>query len=118
MSASLASPGPFTAHPITATVNSEFIVCKNSSTSFAIGIKSICVLPQVGHATSVGTPLYKLQSFSISFATFISFTGSSDSDTLNVSPIPSLNNIPSPILDFTVPLNSVPASVIPKCSGY
>ena len=96
---------------------SASIVCKNSSTSFAIGIKSICVLPHVGQATNVGEFLYKLQSFKISLATFISFIGSSESDTLSVSPIPSLSKIPSPMLDFIVPLNSVPASVIPKCNG-
>ena len=117
ISAWLASPGPFTAHPITATVISASIPCKNSSTSFAIGIKSICVLPHVGHAINVGESLYKLQSFNISFTTFISFIGSSDKDTLTVSPIPFLNKYPKPILDFTVPLNSVPASVTPKCNG-
>lgn len=67
MSASLASYGPFTAHPIT--------------------------------------------------ATFISFIGADESETLKVSPIPCLSQIPRPILDFIVPLNSVPASVIPKYSG-
>ena len=114
ISAFFASPGPFTAHPITATVISASIVCRKLSTSFAIGIKSICVLPQVGHATSFGAFLYKPQSFNISFATFISSTGSSDKEILNVSPIPCLNKTPKPILDFTVPLNAVPASVIPK----
>src|SRR5699024_5401999 len=109
---------PFTTHPITATVMSDSIFCKNASISFAIGIRSICVLPQVGQATNVGDFLYNLQSFKISFATFISFIGSSLKDTLNVSPIPSLNSTPSPILDFIVPLNSVPASVIPICNGY
>ena len=51
--------------------------------------------------------------FNISFATFISFTGSADSDTLIVSPMSSLNNVPKPILELTVPLNSVPACVTP-----
>ena len=90
---------------------------KNSSISFAIGIKSYWILPHVGHAISVGVFSYKLQSFNISFATFISFIGSAESDTLIVSPIPSLNKTPNPILELTVPLNSVPACVTPKCSG-
>ena len=41
-----------------------------------------------------------MQSFNISFATFTSFTGSSHKETLKVSPIPSLNNTPNPILDL------------------
>ena len=61
-------------------------VCKNSSICFAIGIKSIWVLPQVGQDIKVGVFLYKLQSFKISFATLISLTGSSESETLKVSP--------------------------------
>lgn len=96
----------------------DFIVLKKSSTSFAIGIKSIFVLPHVGHAISVGRLSYKLQSFKICFATFISSVGDAESETLNVSPIPFFSNIPSPILDAIVPLNDVPACVIPKCKGY
>ena len=61
--------------------------------------------------------LYNPQFLRISFATFISWTGLSDKDTLIVFPIPSFNIIPSPILDFIVPPKLVPASVIPKCNG-
>ena len=89
ISAFRASPGPFTAQPITATVISASMVCRNSSTCLAIGIKSIIVLPHVGHATKVGVFLYKPQSFKISFATFISSTGSSDKETLTVTISPS-----------------------------
>ena len=38
-------------------------------------------------------------------------------DTRMVSPIPSTNNIPKPITDFTAPTRKPPASVIPKCNG-
>ena len=117
ISACFASSGPFTPQPITATVIFLCIVCKKSSISFAIGIKSYCILQHFGKAISVGDS-YNLQSFNISFATFIYFTGSADSDTLIVSPMSSLNNVPKPILELTVPLNSVPACVTPKCKGY
>lgn len=81
-------------HPITATVISASIPCKNLSTSFAIGISFICVLPHVGQDISVGDFLYNLQFLRISFATFISSAGSSDNDTLRVFPIPSLKRTP------------------------
>lgn len=73
---------------------SASIPCKKLSTSFAIGISFICVLPHVGQDISVGDFLYNPQFLRISFATFISFTGSSDNDTLRVSPIPSLRSTP------------------------
>ena len=44
------------------------------------------------------TPLFlKFKDFKISFPTLISSKGSSDSDTLTVSPIPSNNKLPNPI---------------------
>ena len=49
--------------------------------------------------------------------TLISSTGSAAKDTRNVSPIPSANNIPNPMADFTAPARAPPASVIPKCKG-
>ena len=53
MSASRASPGPFTAQPRTATLMGAFIFEIYSSTSFAMLIKSISILPQVGHEINV-----------------------------------------------------------------
>jgi len=47
-----------------------------------------------------------------------SLTGSSDNETLKVSPIPSKSNVPSPIEDLILPEMKLPASVIPKCKGY
>ena len=64
------------------------------------------------------TPLFlRFKDFKISFPTLISSTGSSDRDTLIVSPIPSNSNVPSPIEDLILPGMKLPASVIPKCSG-
>ena len=56
--------------------------------------------------------------FKISFPILTSLTGSSDKDTLIVSPIPSINNIPKPIEDLILPGTKLPDSVIPKCKGY
>ena len=65
------------------------------------------------------TPLFlKFKDFSISFPTFISFTGSSERETLIVSPIPPRRSDPKPIDDFILPGKKVPASVMPKCKGY
>ena len=57
------------------------------------------------------------KAFKISMPTLTSFIGSSDKDTLIVSPIPSLRRLPIPMDDFTVPVIRLPASVIPKCKG-
>ena len=65
------------------------------------------------------TPLFfKPKLLSISKPAFTSSIGSADNETRIVSPIPSSNNKPKPIDDFTVPENNPPASVIPKCNGY
>ena len=64
------------------------------------------------------TPLdLKFKDFKISFPILISLTGSSDRDTLRVSPIPSNNKTPRPIDDFTLPGTKLPDSVIPRCKG-
>ena len=52
----------------------------------------------------VTTPLdLKFKDFKISFPILISLTGSSDRDTLKVSPMPSSNKTPNPIEDFALP---------------
>ena len=56
-------------------------------------------------------------SFNNVFATLISSTGSSLSDTRIVFPIPSYNKVPIPKLDLIVPPSLVPASVTPICNG-
>ena len=59
----------------------------------------------------------KFNDFKISFPTFTSLTGSSDKDTLIVSPIPLINKAPNPIDDLILPGKKLPASVIPRCKG-
>ena len=87
---------------------------KRFSTSSAILIRFICVLPQVGHETNCIPCFLKPSAISISLATFISSIGSLVSDTLIVSPIPSANKVPIPNVDLIVPLKTVPDSVTPK----
>jgi hypothetical protein len=118
ISASLASPGQFTAHHITATfISFQPNVCKKSSISSTIGIILYCNLPQVGQEIKFGF-LYNQKVERISFATQISGTGSPDKDTRIVSPIHSESNIHKPMEDFIVPTLTFPASVIPICNGY
>ena len=60
-------------------------------------------MPKLGQAIIFTPLLLRLRLFRISHPTFISSTGSDARDILMVSPIPSDNNIPTPIEDFTVP---------------
>jgi len=117
ISASRASPGPFTAQPNTATFKGTFNLEIYSSTSFAMEIKSISMRPHVGQEINVAILEARPKDFNSSRATFISSTGSAESEIRNVLPIPFDRMAPSPAADFTVPANSVPDSVIPKCSG-
>ena len=98
-----ASPGPLTTHPIIDRVIGVFICDNFSSSFFTISMTSNPCLAQEGQDI-IFTPLdLKLSDFNISFPIFISLTGSSESDTLIVSPIPSNNKTPKPIEDFTLP---------------
>ena len=117
ISASLASPGPFTAQPSTATLIGALIFEIYSSTSFAIEIKSISIRPHVGHEINVAAFDDQPNDFNNSRATLISSTGSADNEIRNVLPIPLDIIAPRPAADLTVPANNVPDSVIPKCKG-
>ena len=87
-SASYASPGPLTTHPITASFKSRSYPESIFSTFPARSIRLIHVLPHVGHETTSIPPFLKPRVLSISFAASISLTGSSVRETLIVSPIP------------------------------
>ena len=92
ISASRASPGPFTTQPITATLIGFVIPDNLCSTFSAILGKSILQRPQVGHEISVGPYSLRPNAFKISFATFTSFTGSPVKEMRNVSPMPSASS--------------------------
>ena len=59
----------------------------------------------------------KLSDFKISLPILTSLMGSSDKETLTVSPIPSIKSKPRPIDVFTLPGTKLPDSVTPKCKG-
>ena len=64
------------------------------------------------------TPLFRnLKDLSIPFPILTSYTGSSDKETIKVTPIPSNSNEPSPIEDLSLPDTKLPASVIPRWRG-
>ena len=112
-----ASPGPLTTHPIIDKEIGVFIWDSLSSSSLTVSITLKACLAQDGQEI-IFTPLFrKLSDLSISFPTLISSTGSSDKETLIVSPIPLRRSDPKPIEDFILPGKKVPASVIPRCSG-
>ena len=96
ISASLASPGPLTAHPRTATLIGALTLEMYSSTSFAMLIRSISIRPHVGHEISVAAFEARPNDFSSSLATFTSSTGSALREIRSVFPIPLLKIAPSP----------------------
>ena len=89
ISASLASPGPLTTQPMTATFTSRSISATISSTRVARPIRSILVRPQVGQETTSMPPVLSFSALRISLALFISSTGSPVRETRMVSPMPS-----------------------------
>ena len=116
-SASLASPGPLTSQPITATLIGLFICLNILSTSLASFLISTSALPQLGQAAKTAPSLRRSNDFSISIPDIISSTGESLKETLIVSPIPSYNKTPNPTALLILPDFAVPASVMPKCKG-
>ena len=108
-----ASPGPFTTHPIIDSVIGVLICESFSSKILTVSITLNACLAQDGHEIIL-TPLFlRFSDFKISLPTFISFTGSSERDTLIVSPIPSRRSDPKQIDYFIVPCKKLPSSVIP-----
>ena len=73
------------------------------SNCFTVSITWNACLAQEGHEI-IFTPLFlKFKDFKISFPTLISSIGSSESDTLTVSPIPSSSKLPNPIEVLMLP---------------
>ena len=120
ISASLASPGPLTTQPITATLTPSKPSMPETmvSTWFARWIRSIRVRPQVGHETTSTPPFLSPRVLRIWRADLISSIGSPVRETRMVSPMPWYKMIPSPTADLIFPENKVPASVIPTWRGW
>src|SRR2546425_318378 len=116
-SAIRASPGPFTAHPMTATLTGASIRASLRSTSWAMLMISTSARPQDGQATSWTPRVRSPKLLRISNPALTSSTGSAASDTRIVSPIPRARIAPIPAADLIPPVHAVPASVIPTCRG-
>ena len=88
-----------------------------SSSFFTTSITSKPWRAHEGHEM-IFTPLFlKFRDFKISLPILISLIGSSDKETLIVSPIPSIKSEPKPIEVFTLPGTKLPDSVTPRCKG-
>ena len=117
MSVIRASPGPFTTQPMMLRLIDVVIWASRSSSADTVLITSNPCRAQDGQEMIVTPRCRSPSDFSISKPTFTSSTGSADSDTRIVSPIPIHSRLPSPTADFTVPDISPPASVIPRWIG-
>ena len=72
---------------------------------------------QLGQETTRTPRVRRPSAFRISKPTRTSSSGSAESETRIVSPIPAHSRLPMPIAILTVPPISPPASVMPRCSG-
>jgi len=103
ISASLASPGPFTMQPITATSMEVFTSSSRDSSSFMVPITSKFCREQLGQAMKLIPRVLSRRLLRISKPTLISSTGSAASEMRMVSPMPSASSIPRPTEDLTAP---------------
>ena len=116
-SASRASPGPLTMHPITATRMGAVTFLSPSVTAFASWMTSTWARPQLGHEMMSNLRLRSPMYSSSLQPTLTSSTGGADRDTRIVSPMPSASSAPNARHDLMVPCHAGPASVTPRCSG-
>ena len=80
---------------------------------------SNCSRPHVGQAISTGPRSRSFSALRISQATLTSSSAwKVESEIRIVSPIPSASSVPRPTALFSEPDHFVPASVIPRCSGW
>ena len=84
----LASPGPFTTQPNIEMLIGFFISAYFFSILFTVLITSNCCLAHEGQEIIDNPDFLIPRDFNISIPTFISLIGSSDKETLMVSPIP------------------------------
>ncbi|MNT22911.1 hypothetical protein D3C72_1583130 [compost metagenome] len=130
--ASRLSPGPLTTQPITATCMSSTpgkrtrqagaCACSQPSIWLASDWKKVLVVrPQPGQAVTLGVKARSPIDCRICCATSTSRVrspfGSGVSDTRIVSPMPCCSSTPIAVAEATMPLEPMPASVRPRCSG-
>ena len=117
MSACRASPGPLTTQPMMATVMGSSTPARRFSTSLAMDSTSMHLRPQVGQETMLTASRRRPMARRMLMPAATSGTGSPDSDTRMVSPMPSSRSEPMPMSLLTLPMPLRPASVTPRCSG-
>jgi hypothetical protein len=117
MSASRASPGPFTTHPSTLIFTGSRRPSSRFSSSAMIASRSIASRPHVGQAINSGRRTRRCVACRMSNAAATSGTGSPNSEMRIVSPIPSSRIGASPVADFVTAYGGLPASVMPTCVG-
>ena len=88
-----------------------------SSSSLTVSMTLKPWRAQDGQETMFTPRWRRLSDFRMSKPTRTSSTGSADSDTRMVSPMPLHSSMPMPMEDLTVPEIMPPASVMPTCSG-
>ncbi len=91
--------------------------CSRSSSASTVRITSKPWRAQLGQETTRTPRVRRPRAFSISKPTRTSSSGSAESETRMVSPIPAQSRLPMPIELFTVPPIRPPASVMPRCNG-
>src|SRR5690606_38823754 len=116
-SASRASPGPFTTHPMTATRSGTVMPCSPSVTESASVYTSTWARPHDEQDTISSLRSRRLSDCRICRPTLTSSAGGAESETRIVSPMPSESRMPKAVADLIVPWNAGPASVTPRCSG-
>jgi hypothetical protein len=112
-----ASPGPLTTHPM---IDSEIGVLMCSSRFSKISTVLMTSNPwraQEGQEMICTPRVRRPKDLRISNPTFTSSTGSAESETRIVSPMPNHKRLPRPMADFTVPEINPPASVMPRWIG-
>ena len=118
MSVISASPGPLTTQPMIESVSGVSMWASRSSRVATVAITLKPCRAQDGQEM-IFTPRWRRPSdLRMSQPTCTSSSGSADSETRSVSPMPAQSSEPSPIEDFTVPARLPPASVMPICSGW
>ena len=80
---------------------------------------SNCRRPHVGQAIRTGPRSRSCSALRISQATLTSSSAWNVERLMRiVSPMPSASSVPRPTADFRLPDHFVPASVMPRCSGW
>ena len=117
MSVSRASPGPLTTQPMTDSVIGV-VMWASALLQRLDGLDDVELLARAGRAgDDVDAAVAQAERLQDVEADLTSSTGSAESETRMVSPMPAHSSVPMPIDDLTVPVRRPPASVTPRCSG-